>query len=248
MHTTPHVSYLLPGWAQWLRAPLRPLFRTPEQGAEVVLYAACSPRMQGNSETGARNRTRNGANGGEGRMNTVLRHIHPVVHDQGHAGRAAHLAGRRGARAAAAAAAKAPPSQSFSLSCTMVAPPRTAAVTASSRDLGERRSVHACPHTRPHLPHFWLQAGSRPGRVRGSAGRRRQLLLPLLRVVLLRWVQHVEVVEGALHAAAQAQRRAGAQGGVQGGARGGHGGQQRSALGQLRGDGGGQRAACAGGR
>ncbi|GLI71223.1 hypothetical protein VaNZ11_016340 [Volvox africanus] len=39
--------YLLPGQLQWLLAPLRPFFRTPEQGAEVVLYAASSSELQG---------------------------------------------------------------------------------------------------------------------------------------------------------------------------------------------------------
>ncbi|KAG2435989.1 hypothetical protein HYH02_011702 [Chlamydomonas schloesseri] len=39
--------YLLPEWAQWLKVPLRPLglFRTPAQGAEVVIYAASSPDL-----------------------------------------------------------------------------------------------------------------------------------------------------------------------------------------------------------
>ncbi|GIM09026.1 hypothetical protein Vretimale_12922 [Volvox reticuliferus] len=40
------IRYLLPGQLRWLLAPLRPFFRTPEQGAEVVLYAASSPELQ----------------------------------------------------------------------------------------------------------------------------------------------------------------------------------------------------------
>ncbi|KAG2482027.1 hypothetical protein HYH03_019017 [Edaphochlamys debaryana] len=39
--------HLLPSWAQWLRAPLRPLVRSPEQGARVVVWAACSSSLQG---------------------------------------------------------------------------------------------------------------------------------------------------------------------------------------------------------
>ncbi|GLC42951.1 hypothetical protein PLESTB_000288500 [Pleodorina starrii] len=39
--------HLLPGWAQWLRAPLRPFVRSPQQGAEVVLFAAVSPELEG---------------------------------------------------------------------------------------------------------------------------------------------------------------------------------------------------------
>ncbi|EFJ41656.1 hypothetical protein VOLCADRAFT_119651, partial [Volvox carteri f. nagariensis] len=39
--------YLLPAWAHWLKTPLRPFFRTPQQGAEVVVFAASDPELEG---------------------------------------------------------------------------------------------------------------------------------------------------------------------------------------------------------